>query len=397
MHRGDLCEKLKSIYPTSLWIVALYWNIETVSEKEILEFSRDRIEKRGENHQNLTPGKAANYPHIVKMFLNNYQTLDVNDVGDNLIDEVVEVQFKEDSLSIVKKLINALELEPKTDEELQKAYKEALEYKPEIIAKPKYVAPIYYGLRMKYFDCKDFVVKVLEKSKEQNEQYTKDYEKVKFNVDNSNFLQREHVTMAFRKRDTKEKITYYDTLTKSSDQIAHFNDPELEVFVHVSSIVWTNNLVFIPVDTIESDKIYQEPVEEGDGNEGEKKTNKDIRSCEDESLYHITVACYGDARPVECRFVLQNVNKYYEEHQDMKPAPSSNENLTVVDENYCIDDSNKDEKETIVHPSTITQLLPPTIKDTSFIKITKYVEGPDWKQIFFEPFKFKAYYTKFFY
>jgi len=395
MHRSELCEKLKSIYPSTLWIVSLYWNIETVSEKEILEFTRDRIERRGENHQNLTPEKAANYPQIIRMFLNNYQPLDLNDTEDNLIDEVVEVNFKEDSISIVKKLIKALELEPKTDEELEEALKKANEIKPEISSKNKKLAPIYYGLRMKYLDCRDFAMKVFMKYMEQNESFAKDYEKVKYTVDNSKFLQRDHVTMAFRKRDPKEMINYYDNLIPENNQIEHFNNPDLEVYIKVSSIVWTKNLVFLPVDTIESDKIWK-PSDTKEENEKEEKVN-DIRSSSEESLYHITLACYGDSKPVECRFVLQKVNQYYEKHQDIKPAPSADENLPVIDEKYCIDDTNKEEKETIVHPSTLIQLLPPTLKDTSFIKIKKYVEGPEWKQIFFEPFKFKAYYTKFFY
>ncbi|ORX61146.1 hypothetical protein BCR36DRAFT_365730 [Piromyces finnis] len=396
-HRSELCEKLKSIYPTSLWIIALYWNIETVPENDILEFTRERIEQRGENHQNLTPNKTANYLQIIKMFLKNYQNLDLKEQGDDLIDEVVEVKFKEDSISIVKKLIETLDLEPKTEEELQDALKKANEMKPEVSAKSKNVAPIYYGLRMKYFNCKDFAIKVLQKNLEQHSEFAKEYEDIKFTLDNSNFLQRDHVTMAFRKRDPKDMINYYDNLIKGSNQVDHFNDPNLEVTMVVSSIVWTNKLVFLPVDTIESDKIWK-PSDTEDTEKALSKDNVSARSSQDESLFHITLASYGDAKPVECRFTLQKINEYYEKHKDVKPmSNSTNQNLNVIDENYCIDHTNQEEKESIIHPSTLIQLLPPSIKDTSFIKIGKCVEGPNWKQLFFEPFKFKGFYTKFFY
>jgi len=382
MHRGDLCEKIKTIYPNSLWIVALYWNIEAVPEREILEFARDRIERRGENHQNLTPEKTANYPSIIRMFLNNYQYLDLDNEEDRLIDEVVEVGFKEDSISIVKKLIQALNLEPKTDEELQEAFNKVKEMKPEISQKPKSIAPLYYGLRMKYISGKEIALKMLEEAAKQNDQYVKDYDRVKFVIEKSNFLQREHVTMIFRKRDPPQMFKYYDTLIGRTNQVMNFNNPDLEVTVRVSSIVWTSNIVFMPVDTIDSDKICENP--------DESKRNED-------PLYHITLACYGDVKPIESRTILQKVNQYYKKHPDLKPAPTPNENITVVDESYCIDDSNKAEEEDIIHPKSITQLLPTPLKNTSFVKVIKVVEGPDWKQLFFETIKLKGYYTKFFY
>jgi len=382
MHRSDLCERMKSVYPYSLWIVAVYWNIETVPEREILEFARDRIERRGENHQNLTPEKTANYPNIIRMFLNNYQCLDLDNEEDRLIDEVVEVDFKEDSISIVKKLIKTLNLEPKTDEELQDAYNKVKEMKPEVNQKAKTLLPLYYGLRMKYISCTELALKYIEDATNHNDKYVKEYNLVKRVVDESNFLQREHVTMVFRKRDPPEMCKYYDKLIGNTNQIMNFNNPDLEVYLTVSSVIWTSNILFMPVDIIESDKTCEHP--------DENKRNED-------PLYHITLACYGDVKPIESRTLLQKVKKYYEEHPDLKPVPSTNENIKVIDESFCIDDSNKEDEDNIIHPKSLIQLLPTSIKNTSFIKATKVVEGPDWKQVFFEPIKIKGYYTKFFY
>lgn len=405
MHRGDLCKMVKDIYPNTLWIVALYWNIETVPERDVLEFARDRIEARGENHQNLTPEKTANYPHIVRMFLNNYENLDIkNNSEDNLIDEVIEVDFKEDSISIVKKVINALNLEPKTDKELEDAFKQASEIKPEVSSKIKYIAPLYYGLRMKYINCKELAIKYIkEYSDQHNNEYVKDYEHLKYIIENGNFMQREHVTMVFRKRDPQELIKYYDNLIGKTNQVENFNNPELEVNIYVSSIVWTSNLAFIPVDDIESDKLYikekevKENKDNGEDNKNGETKKEKTEEINEDSLYHITLASYGDVKPVECRNILQKINKYYEEHPDIKPVTIDKNKITLIDESYTIDDTNKDKEKEITHPETIFQLLPPSIKNTSFIKPIKLVEGSDWKQLFFEPFKFKGYFTKFYY
>ncbi|ORX78536.1 hypothetical protein BCR32DRAFT_294980 [Anaeromyces robustus] len=401
MHRNDLCKKLKSIYPNSLWIVALYWNIETVPEKDVLEFSRDRIERRGENHQNLTPEKTSNYPFIVKMFLNNFEFLDISDPEDSLIDETIEIKFKEDSISIVKKIIESLNLEPKTDEELKAAYIQANEIKPEVSQKPRKLAPLYYGLRLKYVNCKDIALKYLKNYSDQNEQFVKDYEKVKFLIENSNFLQREHITIAFRKRDPPEMIKYYDQLVGQGNQVANFNDPKLEVFINVSSIVWTSNLVFMPVDEIESDKIWEkikkEDNKENQNNE-DKNENKINKKYDDSLLCHITLASYGDTKPIDCLKVLNDIKNYYDEHTDLKLENDTKKTEpTIVDESYIIDETNKEIENEIIHPSSIIQLLAPPIKNVTFIKPLKIVEGPNWKQLFFEPFKFKGYYTKFFY
>jgi len=256
-HRSELCEKLKQIYPDTLWIIALYWNIETVKERDILEFARERIEKRGENHQNLTPEKTANYPHIIRMFLNNYENLDIeNNIEDNLINEVIEVDFKEDSISIVKKIVKALNLEPKTDKELEDAFKQANEIKTEINSKARNIAPLYYGIGMKYINCKELAMKYLKDYSDQHNEYVKDFEHLKFIIEDGNFLQREHVTLAYRKSDPLDMIKHYESLIGQTKQVMNFNNPDLEVYIHISSIVWTSNHAFIPVDKIESDKLW---------------------------------------------------------------------------------------------------------------------------------------------
>ncbi|ORX83280.1 hypothetical protein BCR32DRAFT_292097 [Anaeromyces robustus] len=333
---------------------------------------------RGENHQNLTPEKAANYPHIIKSFLNNFENLDtINNTEDSLIDEVINIDFKEDSISIVKKIINALNLEPKTDEEL----KEALKLSKKVNhnnnnSKAKIIQPLYYGLRLKYVNCKDFTLNCFKKFTQENDLYIKEYEKIKFIIENGNFLQREHIAVACRKTDSPEILKFYDNLLSKTKVIKSFNNPYLEAVVYVSSIVWTSNHIFIPVDKIKTDKIL------------------DINN-NNNSSYYITVACYGDAMPNECLTILQNIKNFYQEHTNLKPEITEDEEkIIMIDESFVIDDSNKEKEKEITHPKTLIQLLAPPLKDTSFIKPINVVEGSDWKQLFFEPFKFKGFYTK---
>jgi len=390
-HRGELCEKLKEIYPNTLWIVALHWNIETVKERDILEFARERIEKRGENHQNLTPEKTANYPHIIKMFLNNYENLDIeNNIEDSLIDEVIDVDFKEDSISIVKKIIKALNLEPKTDKELEDAFKQANELKSEIDAKAKKIDPLYYGIGMKYINCKELAMKYLKDYSDQHNEYIKDFEHLKFIIEEGNFLQREHVTIAHRKSDPIDMIKHYEALIGKTKQVMNFNNPDLEVYIHISSIVWTSNHAFIPVDKIESDKLYVKE-EKSDNNNNNNESEKEEKKNDDELLYHITLASYGDVKPIECRNILQKINNYYKEHDNIKPEIINEEKLPLIDESYVIDDTNKDKENEIIHPKIVYQLLPSSIKNTTFMKPIKIVEGTDLKQLFIEPIKIKRY------
>jgi tRNA splicing ligase len=386
VNRSMLCKKLKETYPNTLWIVALYWNIETVPEKDTLEFVREKDEKKDDKiDQNLNPEKITIYPQFIKTYLSQFENLDIkNNIEDNLIDEVIEVDFKEDTVNIVKKIINTLNLELKTDKELEDAFKQANE-KPEIKSKTTTITPLYYGLRTKYINCKELAIKYLKDYSDQHNEYIKDYEHVKFIIENSNFLQREHVTLAFYRKDPKIISSYYNTLIGQTNQVMNFNNSDLEVYLHVSSLVWTSNLAFLPIDKIESDKLWgknNDNDNDNDSNESEEN-NKEKNKDNNNSLYHITLASYGDAKPVECRDLLKEINNYYKKNNDIRPVISNKRKLPLIDESYVIDDTNKEKEKEIIHPETFYQLLPSSIKNTSFMKPIKIIEGENWKQLFF--------------
>ncbi|OUM58230.1 hypothetical protein PIROE2DRAFT_16554 [Piromyces sp. E2] len=379
-----LLEKLNYFYPNTLWIVALRWNIKSVPKRDIMEFIRERIEERGENHEVVTPEKSPNYPFYINWMLNDYNDINLISPEDCLINEVIDIDFKEDSISIVNKLIKALNLQPKSPEDIENAYNQARTIK---ITEEKrkansnnQVSPIEWGLRIKYINGRDIAQESLKNFADQNNNYSVELEQVQSIINKSNFLQREHVKIA-NKKDGNEIIKYYDNLIGPSNQIDNFNNPELEAFLQASSIVWTSNMVFLPIDIIESDKVM-------------KKTTNNNNKNQD---YYIIIAYNGNDKKMNCLEILNKINQYYERNPDFKPSPLTTDTIPVIDQSYVIDETNRDKEDEIVHPNTLIQLLLPSLKDTSFIKPIKMVDGPDWKQLFFEPFKLKAYFTKFYY
>lgn len=377
--RKNLIDKLKFYYPNTLWIEAINWDIKSVPEREILKFTRERIDKRGENHEIITPEKASNYPHVVKSYFNNFEAVDLTSSGDSSINEVINVQFKESSINIVKKLIRALNLEPKTDEELQEVYQEAIQIEVKSSKPFRNLTPIYCGIRIKYLPCTNLALKYLKEFSEQNSKYANSYSDVKSIIEKSNFLQREHIIIATGKNNASEKLKYYNELIGPTTDVMNFNNPDLEVFITASSIVWTSSVVFIPVDNIESNKLR----------ENDKNTDQN---------YTITLACTDNTNPTKHGSILQDIKSYYQNHSDLKSTiPTASDNITLIDESFVIDDTNKDKEKEITNPDSVYKLLPTSLKNTSFIKPITIIEGPNWKQLFIEPIKFKGYFTKFYY
>jgi len=378
-NREKLINSVNCLYPNTLWTVAIHWNIKSVPKKEVLEFIRERVETRGENHKVITPERSPDYPFLMKTFLNDSEDIDRTSHEDHFINDVVEVELKEDSVSVVKKLIKALNLEPKTDEEIENAYKKAIDIKITLEQKPEPKKPLFYGLRIKYMNCSEVAMEYLRTYSSQHSEYVDDYEQVKLLIEKSDFMQREHVELNNPKNSTKKTIEYYDNLIGSDNSVQNFNNPELEANIHVSSIVWTSKALFMPVDKIESDKIRERIV-------GKEEENGD-----NEPNYYIMLARKGEEKAIRCPSIIKNIKNFYDKHPDLKPTPPPEEDsVTLVDETYTIDETNKDKEKEILHPETLIQLLPTSIKNTSFIKPIKIVNGQDWKQLLFEPIKIKG-------
>jgi len=52
---------------------------------------------------------------------------------------------------------------------------------------------------------------------------------------------------------------------------------------------------------------------------------------------------------------------------------------------------------TLIRTLNFEQKNDEELEDAKFIKPIIFIKGPKWKQLFFEPFKFKGYYTRFYY
>lgn len=372
-YRGELINSVHNLYPNTLWTVAIHWNIKSVPKKEVLEFIRERVETRDKNHNVITPERSPDYPFLMKTFLDDFEDIDRTTHEDHFINDVVEVEMNENSVSIVKKIIKALNLEPKTDEEIENAYKKAIEIKITHKQKPEPKKPLYYGLRIKYMNCREVAMEYLKNYSKQHTEYADDYDQVKSLIEKSDFMQREHVELNNQKNSTKKTIEYYDNLIGSDNTVQNFNNPDLEAYAHVSSIVWTSKALFMPVDKIESDKVKE-------------RMNDD----DNEPNYYIMLARKGEEKSIRCPSIIKNIKTFYEQHPDLKPTSIPEDSATLVDETFMIDETNKEKEKEIIHPETLIQLLPTSIKNTSFIKPIKIVNGQDWKQLLFEPIKVKG-------
>lgn len=381
-HRGTLCEKVKSIYPHTLWVVALYWNIETVSENEILEFTRERIEKRGENHQTLTPVKVGNYPSIIKTFLNNFENLDLSSSDDSLIDEVIEVEFKESSKSIVQKIIKQLNLPPVSSEKIDEALQQVYNIKVTNSKPAKKLKALYYGINFNPLNISGLVEKYFELYAQQypKTNYLAEIQKI---FKNKNFMQKEHVTLAYRKTASAEEFDYYIRLIEGSssdsvtpqNKVKSKNAPKvsnpsststpkpIEVNVGISRIVWNDKLITLPIDFIDTDKLWKGEAEEEEGQENNRKTK----------IHHITIACSGSSKPFDSNILLEKMEKYYKEKEK---------------ESSLLEKCNK-ERATVVDESNLL--------DSSLIKPQKIITGPQWKILEIEPIQFKGVFAPFYY
>ena len=108
MHRFYLSTEFKRVYPDGI-IICLQWDIDQMNRNELANILSKRIEKRGEDHQTLTPLKTPHYRNILNMFLKDWRKIDLNGRDDGLIDVLVLVPFSnspEMNLELVKRSID---------------------------------------------------------------------------------------------------------------------------------------------------------------------------------------------------------------------------------------------------------------------------------------------------
>ncbi|KAJ1826290.1 trna ligase, partial [Coemansia sp. RSA 2703] len=118
--------------------IALYWSHDNIPAERILEATRKRVVARGENHQ-LLVASLPNFRQIMRHFVDGFAPIDTESTADHLFEDVIELDplaEAGDTLRvIVDALCNALPqmFQRPSDEEIQKALQDALDYKPKIL------------------------------------------------------------------------------------------------------------------------------------------------------------------------------------------------------------------------------------------------------------------------
>src|SRR4051812_23634383 len=104
--RKMLIEGVKKSFP-DVRIVAICWNHEDQTSKEIFKITYKRIIARGENHQSLTTLTSDTQVRIWN-FLNEFERLDSNNDVDNQFDHVINLGIDNDIKTNLKIVINEL-------------------------------------------------------------------------------------------------------------------------------------------------------------------------------------------------------------------------------------------------------------------------------------------------
>ncbi|KAJ1812225.1 trna ligase, partial [Coemansia sp. RSA 2598] len=123
-------------------LVALYWSHENASAAKILEKTKGRILKRGDNHQ-LLVASLPNVNQIMHKFVNTFMPLDTDSSADSLVDDVVELDPMAESSQNLRVAVDYLcktfpdMCKRPTEQEIDAALQEALEYKPDILFNSK--------------------------------------------------------------------------------------------------------------------------------------------------------------------------------------------------------------------------------------------------------------------
>ncbi|KAL1925305.1 uncharacterized protein VTP21DRAFT_188 [Calcarisporiella thermophila] len=145
-------EKIKQ-----LRIIALYWSHEEKPAEEIAQKTLERIRRRGENHQSLTPGSNANYSEVVFNFLHSFEPFDRDMMGDRQIHHLIKLDptdSLEHMLDTALDGLSVLDLKQPTDEQKQKALRKAQGYTPttkKVVASAKTKKiPRYFGISLEF-------------------------------------------------------------------------------------------------------------------------------------------------------------------------------------------------------------------------------------------------------
>ncbi|KAG0082507.1 hypothetical protein BGZ92_011669 [Podila epicladia] len=141
LHRERIMNCVREQFPKTRF-VALYWSHDELPIAQIREMQIDRVKKRGNNHQNLTPEFCPEFEFVIQKFLKGFVPLNPFVEPDSQFSVVVETKVGEDSLKTVEKVVKEFAIPTlgaggvgnhaiPTDEEIEEAVRYAREdWKP---------------------------------------------------------------------------------------------------------------------------------------------------------------------------------------------------------------------------------------------------------------------------
>jgi tRNA ligase len=221
--RKSVCEAFKKVYPKGI-IYALDWGVDSIDKKSLLDLTIQRVEKRGENHQSLTPGRNKNYHKVLSGFIYHRDPITLNNPADSLIDYVIKFNINSTVSENITILCTHMHLTPPN--EINQALEKALDYK-ETIIKTIQSKPRYYAIQIQQN------LNTLLSSEFPNADFLKQFP----------FKDEWHVTVAHRSND--KLIQFYD---KRAENILL---PSTTVTMKISKVLWNNEIITIPIDSSE--------------------------------------------------------------------------------------------------------------------------------------------------
>ncbi|KAJ3192571.1 hypothetical protein HK101_006310 [Irineochytrium annulatum] len=127
-HRREITSALKNKYPNGeSAVLALEWQLGThdkANKDRIFRLAEERITKRGENHQTLTPGKTPQFQKVIRMFLGQFTGVDTSARADKLIDAVLPIDPESSTVTRLRDVCEAIGFAVPADEELMRIFGE---------------------------------------------------------------------------------------------------------------------------------------------------------------------------------------------------------------------------------------------------------------------------------
>ena len=204
--------------------IALVFDVDRYPYNKVLRIASERVLKRGENHQSLRPDLADRMRHetIVKRFQSEF----VPPEG-GLFDEEIRLSVVVDPLTNLKTAVDALwpmlgKSERPDHEHLQRALKEASEYRIEIVKKLDGIPsnPVrYYALSVE-LDLEQVVRSALQDvtgTKEDKETRSEGIDFLERLVDTGRIISKPHITIVHEKNVEAEVTSMADR--QSSDPL----------------------------------------------------------------------------------------------------------------------------------------------------------------------------------